>query len=318
MKVLFLCDKNSYVTKMSRVRYHSIEAIGKICELKWSGANWENYKSNLTVQDNIDILYAGKEKPDVVIAYKPLELNEFSKVKQTKCIRYNEMYDIEWTKKEIGESGANIVLCHHLNDMRQYEEIYKDSDIKFINVPHSAEQTVFKDYGLKKQIDLLLVGSIYYESMLGNHYPLRVRMVNLLKKMTPGYKCAIFPHPGGVHYDAHTNKYAIEFAKAINSAKICITCSGAPNSRFGKYIEIPMCATAIAADIPGEQQEDISKFLIEINMLMSDKQIIDKLEYYLENENERKKKIYEGLKYASQYTQEKYAKRFIDGVRNAI
>jgi len=303
---------------MSRVRYHSIEAIGKICELKWSGTNWENYDNSLTVQDNIDILYAGKEKPDVVIAYKPLELNEFSKVKQTKCIRYNEMYDIKWTRKEIDESGADIVLCHHLNDMRQYEEIYKDSDIKFINVPHSAEQTVFKDYGLKKQIDLLLVGSIYYKSLLGSHYPLRARMVDILRKINGKYECGIYPHPGGVHYDAHTNKYAIEFAKAINSAKICITCSGAPKSRFGKYIEIPMCGTAIAADMPGEQQEDFSKFLIEIDMSMSDDHIIDKLSFYLKNDEERLKKVKEGLKYASQYTHEEYAKRFMNEISGVI
>ena len=314
MKVLFLCDKHSYVTKMSRVRFHSVEAIDKACDLTWSGENWNNYNNDLTVQENIDILYADKEKPDVVMAYKPLELNGFSEIKQTKCIRYNEMYDVEWTKQEINESGADIVLCHHLNDMKQYQEIYKDSNIKFINVPHSAEKTVFKDYGMKKQIDLLLVGSIYYESLLGNHYPLRARMAAVLTKMTDKYKCGIYPHPGGTHYDAYTNKYAIEFAKAINSAKICITCRGAPKSRFGKYIEIPMCATAIAADMPGEHQEEFSKFLIEIDMSMSDSEIIDKLSFYLENDKERDKKVLEGIRYAYQHTQEEYAKRFIDGV----
>ena len=318
MKVLFLCDRNSYIAKMSRVRYHSVDAIGKICDLTCSGNNWASYNNDLTVQENIDILYADEEKPDVVVAYKPLDLNGFSDIEQTKCIRYNEMYDVEWTKKEINETSADVVLCHHLNDMKQYQEIYKDGDIKFINVPHSAEKTIFKDYGLKKQIDLLLVGSIYYESLLGNHYPLRERAANILNKMADKYKCGIYPHPGGIHHDAHTSKYAIEFAKAINSAKICITCSGAPRSRFGKYIEIPMCGTAIAADMPGEQQEEFSKFLIEIDMSMCDDEIIDKLSFYLDNNEERNKKIEKGLKYASQYTQEEYAKRFVNGVKNAI
>ena len=129
MKVLFLCDKDSYITKMSRVRFHSVEAIGKVCDLKWSGNNWENYNNDLTVKENLENIYADEEKPDIVMAYKPLELKEFSDVDQTKCIRYNEMYDVGWTRKEIDESGADIVICHHLNDMSQYEDLYKFNNI---------------------------------------------------------------------------------------------------------------------------------------------------------------------------------------------
>ena len=303
---------------MSRVRFHSVEAIGDNCDIKWSGKNWANYNSGLTVQENIDNLYSSTDKPDLVMAYKPLELNGFTDIEQKKCIRYNEMYDTEWTKKEIKESGADIVICHHLNDMQEYKKMYKGTNIKFINVPHSAEKSIFRKYNIEKNFDLLLVGSIYYESMLGNHYPLRVRMTEILKKMSLNYKCGLYPHPGGVHKDAYTNKYTIDFAKAINSAKICITCSGAPKSRFGKYVEIPMCGTAIAADMPGEQQKQFSKFLIDIDISMSDKEIIDKLSYYVDNDEERLKKIEEGTKYASKYTQEEYAKRFVNGVKNAI
>ena len=61
MNILYLVDfkgSNGYRDKMSRVRFHSVEAIGKICELKWSGKNWENYDNNLTAQENINILYS--------------------------------------------------------------------------------------------------------------------------------------------------------------------------------------------------------------------------------------------------------------------
>ena len=100
MKVLFLCNRNTYINKLSRVRFHSVEAIGKICNLRWSGNNWDNYNNNLTVQENIDNIYKG-EQPDIVIVYKPFEMKGFKDVRALKCIRYNEMYDIEWTKKEI-------------------------------------------------------------------------------------------------------------------------------------------------------------------------------------------------------------------------
>ena len=319
MKVLYLCNRDQYVTKMSRVRFHSMEAIGEICDLRWSGPNWKGYDTNKSAQENIDVIYGGEDKPDLVVGYKPLDLEGFSGIEAKKCIRYNEMYDEAWTKKEIDESGADIVICHHLNDMNHYKEnIYDGSRIHFINIPHSAERTIFKDMRLDKKIDLMLVGSIYYESMLGKHYPLRERMVGILQRMSKRYQCKLYPHPGGDHMDSYTSIYTKQFAYAVNSSKICVTCSGAPKSRFGKYVEISMCGTALAADLPGEQQDDISKFLIDINLDMDDYEIVDKLGYYIDNEVEREKLTSLGLKWSENYTQEEYAKRFTERIKDAI
>ena len=38
---------------MSRVRFHSIDAISKITNLTYSGPGWSNWNSNLTVDENI-------------------------------------------------------------------------------------------------------------------------------------------------------------------------------------------------------------------------------------------------------------------------
>ncbi len=100
---------------MSRVRFHGMQAIGKLCDLTWSGIGWENYNNDLTVQENINNIYSGQEKPDIVIAFKPLEMKNFSEVECLRGIRYNEMYDVSWTLKEIGESKSNIIICHHHN-----------------------------------------------------------------------------------------------------------------------------------------------------------------------------------------------------------
>ena len=319
MNILYLCDKKSYNTKMSRVRFHGMQAIGKVANMHWSGNNWPDYDNNKTVQENINTIYDGKDKPTLVVAYKPLELRKFGDIDCVKCIRYNEMYDVAWTRKEIDESKSDIVICHHNNDMLTYREIYKNKEVRFINLPHCAEKTIYKEYKHEKQLDILLVGAIFTKSILGDHYPLRIRMAReIIPRMRNKYKCGILKHPGGDLLDAATDRNSHEYAKVINSAKICVTCSGAPKSRFGKYIEIPMCGTAIAADMPGEEQEKFNKFLIEINMDMSDEEIIEKLSYYLDNENERFKVVQEGLKYSENYTQEHYAERFIREVKNAI
>ena len=322
MKILYLCDKNQYIKKMSRVRFHGMEAVEKITDFKWSGPNWENYNNDKTVQENIDKIY-GTEQPDLVVAYKPLDMKEFCKTKSPRCIRYNEMYDVDWTIKEIMKSRSNLVICHHENDYEQYKKLFNNFDLfplKFSHVAHCAEKTVYKPYKIEKKWDLLLIGAINIFTKFGQHYPLRDRVVKIMKKIenSTSYSCKIHVHPGYDHGDASSNKYAIDFAKNISSAKICITCSGWPRSRFGKYVEVPMCGAALASDLPDEDQENFSKFLIEINMNMSDEEIIKKLCHYLENEEKRKGLIHKGLEFADQYTQEKYAERFVNTAKEFV
>ena len=54
--------------------------------------------------------------------------------------------------------------------------------------------------------------------------------------------------------------------------------------------------------------------MIQIDMSMSDEEIINKLTYYLENEKERQKLVDKGYEYAIEYTQEKYAQKFLEVV----
>ena len=145
MKILFLVNKKTYNTKMSRVRFHGIKALSKITNLQYWGIGWENYNNNLSVQANLD---TKKDKFDIVIAYKPLEMKNFKDINIPKCIRYNEMYDVKWTMKEIRESGAQLVICHHLNDCEKYQRNARAHlpDVKFVYVGHCAENTIFKNY----------------------------------------------------------------------------------------------------------------------------------------------------------------------------
>jgi hypothetical protein len=143
-------------------------------------------------------------------------------------------------------------------------------------------------------------------------------MVALLQKMNENYKCEFFQHPGGEHKDSYTNKYAINYARAISAAKICITSSGLPKTRFAKYVEIPLCNTAVAADIPDEDQDFFRKYVIEINLKMSDEEIIEKLSYYLENSEELENLTTLGRELSLEYTQEKYAERFVEEVEKFL
>ena len=312
MKILYLVNKYGgagYFNKMSRVRFHGMESIGEISDLTWWGPGWEGYDNTISVSDNLEKL---ENLPDLIVTYKPLDMKGIKDVSVPVCLRYNEMYDFRWTVEEIDKSGAEFVICHHENDMDPYIKHYGDK-VKFVHIPHCGKKEVFKDWGEDKIYDFMIGGATNVNThVTGQHYPLRDRMVGILYKLDKmGYKVYQHPHPGYTHDDAHTNKYLIEFSKAINRAKICITCIGAPKSRFGKYIEIPMSGTAIACDIPGQDEDDFREFVIELTMDMSDDEIINKLVSYIKDEEALKDIIQKGLSWSKGYTQEFYAKRFI-------
>ena len=315
MKIAYICDKEHYLKKMSRVRFHSMEAVEKMSTFLWAGPNWENWDNNKTVDENLEV---NNFSPDLIVGYKPLEIKGFADSKFTKCLRYNEMYDDEWTLKEINQSAADIVICHHKNDWEDWKDRKFHKPVQLVNIPHCAERTIFKDYELPKTHDVLLVGAINVTTKFGQHYPLRQKMLDVLGEMSDDYKVGVYQHPGYVLGDAHENRYAIEFAKAINAAKICVTCSGAPKSRFGKYVEIPACRTAIAADIPNEETEIFKKFVIEIKANDSSNTIVNKLKSYLDNEEELKKVTDRGYLLMKKYTQGWYASVLIEKINKIL
>jgi len=304
MKILYLCNKDYYMYKTSRVRFHSVKAVSELpqVQLKFTGVNWEGFN----LQNEIEIF-----KPDLIWTYMPLQIKGIDNIKIPKCITYNEMWNGNLTKNELIKSKMNIVICHHRNEYEYYKKTSLSKMMKFFNLPHSAEKTFFKDYKFKKEYDLLLIGA------LSKYYPLRERLVSIITKMKNNFVCKVYPHPSGKTPDAYTNKYIIDFAMEINAAKICLTCSSKYKLRLGKYVEVPMCHSALAADMPNDD-ETMKDFLIEISNDMSDKEIIDILTYYLENDKALKEKTDKGILYISKYTQQDYAERFYNIVEQCI
>jgi hypothetical protein len=324
INILQLVDKNYYLTKMSRIRFHGMDAVAKLPNvvlLRW-GNGYDGYDSNKSVSDNLDYLAEHGFKPDLIEIFKPSNYIDLKDVYIKKMIRYNEMFDIVLTCDEIEKNRIDIVICHHYNDYKYYSTLYNEWNtrlnykIQISHIPHSAESSIFYDQKKDRPYDILLVGATHAQTKLGEHYPLRKRFFNMIQKgkFPSKYKVGVYSHVGGEHQDAYTDKYLKEFADVLNSTKMVLTCCGKPKSRFGKYIEIPMCGTSIVGDVYDDTKEDVNdlnSFLINVNIVMSDDEIVDTITYYLENEDKRLEKVNNGLEYCENYTQEKYAERFI-------
>jgi len=295
MRILHLCNKEWFDKRMDRNRDHSINAIGKLCELKKSGPGWKGFTSaEIEVE---------KHKADLVIWYKPLTILGYQKVKVPKCIRYNEMYAIDATKKEIIKSKSNLIICHHENDIKNYKTI----QAQFFHIPHCAEKSIFKDYKLNKKYDITIVGMISWA------YPLREKLYNLMQtKLSKEWNCDRKKHPGYKITNAVNENEAVTFANYVNESKITMTCSSKFKYALSKYAEIPMCNSILAGDLPDERQDFFRQFMIILDLKDSDEIIINKLRPFLTDDKKRKELSEKGMRLALEnMTQEHYAKQFM-------
>lgn len=313
MKMVYLCPKYWVQQKMSRVRFHQIEAIGKIIEVVWSGPDWENYNNNQTVEENVVRLCQGQ--PDLISVFDPRKLIDLNKTTALRCMQMNEMHAPDGSRQSALEllQPFQFIVCHHENEMN--DPFFKSIRERCVHIPHSSNKDIFFDYGQDKTVDVLLVGSLILDK-----YKLRKRFVTIIDKLKHfGFKAKIHQNPGGIHADSHTNKYLVEFAKAINSAKICLTCSSIYKCAFGKYSEIPMCRTMIGGDVPGERQDFFKQFMLTVEDNDTDKAIVNKIADYLKNDVERRRMTDLGYQLThAEYTMEHYAQRFVKAANDRL
>ena len=302
MRVLYLCAKNYWQHKMSRVRFHGIDAIGRHPEIELikSGPGWPGFVSAPEEEK--------KHNPDVVVWYKPLNIPGYTEIKSPKCLRYNEMWQKDWTSSEITQSKSELVISHHQNDIKNFAHV---KTVKFYHNPHCAEKTIFKPYNDPKVYDVLLIGVIS-----PTFYPLRSVFKRVIEeRLSEKVRCKILPHPGYNIPDVESQVRI--YAQEISKAKMVLTCSSKYKYALAKYAEVPLCGTLLAADIPDEAQSWYRKWVVELNETMSDSEIEEKILYYLSHEEEYKKKTDTGFQGSLlRRTQEHYAERFVGILNN--
>lgn len=150
----------------------------------------------------------------------------------------------------------------------------------------------------------------YYEQ----HYPLRQKFRSVLKLMPAKYNCIQLSHPGYRNLDASTDVYQQQFSEIINKSKICLTCTSRYKYRLGKMVEIPMAGSVLACDLPKEDQQSFEDNMIVIDERMSNKDIADKLIYYLENDNKLETIRKNGHNWSQKYNQEYYATHMLQNL----
>lgn len=311
INIVYLCPKECYNTKMDRNRFHSMCAISKLMNtlggnVTTYGFGWDGFEKTQSLNYNLKKKFP-RVDIDLIIIYHPKSTGyDYIGIKDLpiyKCTTYNEMFNTEKIEQEINDFEFDFVICHHSNEMDLFKT--KFPSVMFFHIPHCAEMTVFRPLNINKIYDFVVVGNCSKST-----YPLRCRFRDIIipKLINNGFKCHIHIHPGYVISNAANENVVKEYVEIINKAKIVLTCSSKYYYLLSKFVEIPMCGTAMVSDMPFDNDE-LSKYMITVNMNMKDEEILNKLQQSLHNYTDLAAK---GRTYVMTHrTQEHYANMFM-------
>ncbi|GAB3064498.1 glycosyltransferase family protein [Virgibacillus ainsalahensis] len=178
--------------------------------------------------------------------------------------------------------------------------------------PHFVNTELYKDYDLKKDINLLMMGAV-------NHfYPLRRQ---ILKSYKGDRHFVYHRHPGYRNFsETEERQHFIgqTYAKEINRAKIFFTCPSVLNYPVTKYFEVLACKTLLLAPA-FEELEDLG-FIPGVHFVSIDENNFkEKAAYYLKNERERQKIAEQGYYFIHQkHTSKQRTDQLVKKIENIL
>ncbi|MGG0284328.1 glycosyltransferase [Peribacillus butanolivorans] len=179
--------------------------------------------------------------------------------------------------------------------------------------PHHVSTDIYKDYGLKKDIDLLMMGSISPQYV----YPLRE---NILIRFKNRPEFVFHGHPGYRNVWEEEKKVFVgkKYAMEINRAKIFLTCDSIYKYPVNKYFEITACNTLLLAPL-SDELFDLG-FIPGVNFVSIDENNFEeKAYYYLQNEEERKVISLNGMRMAHEkHSTKKRVQDFIKLIKEIL
>jgi glycosyltransferase involved in cell wall biosynthesis len=312
LKVVWLCDRRYHETKMSRCRFEYARAIQRHPDVEclFTGPGIMGYDDGLSVSENLKRLQFA---PEIVLAYKPLDMVQFRELKAIKTIAFNECYwSNDQAAKEAMQAGVDFVICHHRCDLPRFHKFNLD----VIHIPHAVNPTVFTagDKASERQIPLLVTGELSEDI-----YPLRTRVANLVRcKMLPG---KVRRHPGyklGSVLECE-QQYA-NYAEALRSAKIVFVCGSKYKLPLAKYFEAFASGSLVMGDLPDDSvfQRAFSEWLVQFDMTSPPEEIIKSVNWFLSHPEAMDRLAAGGCRAAQAFTTTEYAEKFVDKCRKTL
>ncbi len=185
-------------------------------------------------------------------------------------------YKIENRKEVIDKENVKHIFTHCRDKFYEFFPEYWEM-MRWL--PLHVNTEIFKDYGLPRDIDYLLMGVVHKRI-----YPLRYQVSQVMQGV-PGF--VWHEHVGHRNFDDDEDALVGErYAREISRAKIFFTCDSKYKYPVGKFFEVPACNTLLLASTSRELRD--LGFIPGSNYIaVHEKDIKEKAQYYLHHEEER-------------------------------
>ncbi|MFP3886609.1 glycosyltransferase [Priestia filamentosa] len=283
-KLLFIARDDSHYTV--RATHYFIHELSKITDLMVS-----HESGNIE-----DLIAKCRTKPDFIYLhdYKENGAPIIEGVKNLKIPYAIGLHDLHYQypnrKAVLMKEGIKYIFTYCQAKFIQWYPEFSNG-MKWL--PHHAHLDIFKDYGLPKDIDLLMTGAAFED-----YYPLRAQII---KRFENKPEFVRHKHPGYRNVEKNESNVIIgdDYAKEINRAKICFTCDSIYKYPIKKYFEVPACNTLLLAPFSDELHK--LGFIPGVNFVsINENNFEEKADYYLEHEEERKKIALNGMRLIQQ------------------
>ncbi|MFD1361141.1 glycosyltransferase [Lentibacillus salinarum] len=179
-------------------------------------------------------------------------------------------------------------------------------------LPHFVNTTLYKDYGLKKDIRLLMMGAV------NEVYPLRQRILDAYQGDA---RFVYHRHPGYRNFskeDEGRHVMGQTYAKELNRARIFFTSPSRLNYPVIKYFEALACRTLLLAPT-FKELEDLG-FIPDFHFVpINEHNFQDKAAYYLAHETERQKIADQGYRFVHErHTLEQRSEQLIKRIEQIV
>jgi len=209
-------------------------------------------------------------------------------------------------------------IAHLLRAKKTFDTFFTkniQAQVSFYPLPRAIDTTVFKDYGLQKDVDVTLLGALD-----ADFYPLRTYFNKTLQQHT-GITYVNHSHPGYTYANQDSSHDSLKhdaYAKAINRSHIFLSCTGKYAIPFIKLYEVLACKTLLMCNSP-MGAADIGLKDGENYVAVDKVNVMEKIRYYLRKPKEIERIANNGYQLVrKRHTVDIRAKEFTGMVENVL
>lgn len=283
--VIFFTEWETYKNSMDRWYFGIVDAYINASDGKsvlW-GYGFDGYNNSLSLRNNIFMKFGSINYFTALMVFSKNdeEIREVS----------NDMIIIgkEWECFEercvghIEKYNYSILLTAYAKETA-YLAYSSNANVNMIvHCPNAAPASMYVPVNHKDRTGgAVLCGAIY-----GNIYPLRKRFRKIIAaRQLP--RASVYRHVG--QRISNALEQSEQFTKMLQSHKIALFDASIYNYQLQKFAEAAIAGALIISNVPDDDPEFWTKYIVPVDFRVSDGELIEIVNYWLDHDNERTKK----------------------------